>query len=366
MQHAYLSPSAADRWMACHASVGMCKKIKADDDGSAYANEGSAYANEGSKAHILAARCLIKHCDATSAGGDFPDDMREYVQQYLEYVWKLRTSGHFKMLVERRIIYSAELWGTADCILINDEELVIIDFKYGQGLIVEAHENKQMLCYAMCALREFEQVWDFKTIRFIIFQPRREHISEAFYTPEDIHIFAQQVKTALDAIKSDNPQFSPSVETCRFCKASGVCKPQAEKALSGYTAEEPNLITPEQIGIILPKLGQITSWIKSIKERALKTAINGIRIPGFKLVEGRGRSQWAHHAEAELEKHPRAEDLFERKLIGITAAKKILGGKNEIFEQLTTKSDAAPALVPEDDKRHELNGVSAALNEFYN
>ena len=48
------------------------------------------------------------------------------------------------ILIEQKLDFSCyvpEGFGTGDCIIISDDKLHIIDFKYGQGIFVEAEHN---------------------------------------------------------------------------------------------------------------------------------------------------------------------------------------------------------------------------------
>ena len=40
-------------------------------------------------------------------------------------------------------------FGTGDCIIVADDVLTVIDFKYGKGVAVEAEHNPQMMRYAL-------------------------------------------------------------------------------------------------------------------------------------------------------------------------------------------------------------------------
>lgn len=63
------------------------------------------------------------------------------------------------VLVEQRLDFSRwvqDSFGTADCIIVADAALTVIDMKYGVGCLVEAEENPQMRMYALGALHLFE------------------------------------------------------------------------------------------------------------------------------------------------------------------------------------------------------------------
>ena len=57
------------------------------------------------------------------------------------------------VLVEQKIQYERFVkggFGTADCIIIADGVLNVVDFKYGLGVEVSAIGNTQMRIYALC------------------------------------------------------------------------------------------------------------------------------------------------------------------------------------------------------------------------
>ena len=84
------------------------------------------------------------------------------------------------MLIEQRLDFSKWVekgFGTGDCVIIADDTLHIIDYKHGLGVLVQADNNPQMMCYALGALEMFDFIYDIKTVKMTIFQPRRENIS---------------------------------------------------------------------------------------------------------------------------------------------------------------------------------------------
>lgn len=46
-------------------------------------------------------------------------------------------------------------FGTADCVIIGDTDLHVIDYKYGRGVRVEVGSNEQLMIYALGAVGEF-------------------------------------------------------------------------------------------------------------------------------------------------------------------------------------------------------------------
>src|SRR5699024_4348853 len=85
-----------------------------------------------------------------------------------------------EVLVEQRLDFSRWVpngFGTGDCLIVADKVLHIIDFKYGLGILVDAENNPQMMCYALGALEIYDGIYDIESVRMTIFQPRRENIS---------------------------------------------------------------------------------------------------------------------------------------------------------------------------------------------
>ena len=109
---------------------------------------------------------------------DCTDMYAQYVMEQLS-IAKERCSDPI-VLIEQRLDFSKwvpEGFGTGDCVIVADETLTVIDFKYGVGILVNAEKNPQMMCYALGALALFDGIYDIKEITMTIFQPRREHVS---------------------------------------------------------------------------------------------------------------------------------------------------------------------------------------------
>ena len=60
------------------------------------------------------------------------------------------------------------------------------------------------------------------------------------------------------------------------------------------------------------------------------------------------------------------DKLFIKSLLGITAMEKFVGKKKftELLKELVIKPTGKPTLVPESDKRPEINSAAAAAEDF--
>ena len=180
-KHALLSASASKQWLNCPPSARLC----ADKEDRA-----SPYAKQGTDAHELCEYKVLKAIGQTLTDPienlDFYDaEMENCTEEYCNYVIEQFENSKSLckdpvILVEQRLDFSKwvpEGFGTGDCSIVADDVLHIIDFKYGLGVLVEAENNPQMMCYALGALDVYDGIYDIKTVKMTIFQPRRDNIS---------------------------------------------------------------------------------------------------------------------------------------------------------------------------------------------
>lgn len=70
-------------------------------------------------------------------------DMAEHVQTYIDHVRDLVDSTGGTLLIEERlpidnITGEADAYGTSDVVILTDEEIIVVDLKYGLGEKVDA------------------------------------------------------------------------------------------------------------------------------------------------------------------------------------------------------------------------------------
>ena len=133
--------------------------------------------------------------------------------------------------------------------------------------------------------------------------------------------------------------------------------------MARYDFEVPSELTNEEIAAILPRIDELIAWGGDVKEHALQQAISGTHYPGFKVVAGRSVTKYTNDDTVAAAVTAAGEDPYERKLLGITAMKALLGKKrfDDILGGLTYKPPGKPTLVPESDKRPALD---TAKNDF--
>lgn len=385
--HAILSPSSADRWMTCPASVALSAGIE---------DTGSDAAREGTVAHFLAEQCLVgkrdakdylgvevvhwrdeagEHTQFTTLLVNAPADafrftvdarMVEGVQVYLDYVRALveATGGELHVEVELPIDHltgEEGATGTSDVVVLAGKELIVVDLKYGHREI-EAIGNRQMRFYGSGALRKYRLVEDFERVRVVIVQPNVSHKpSEWDFSVEELQDFEDEVRGAAAVVAlartSEFPvdYACPSEKACKYCKARpcGVY----DKVIQEVTG-----VTFEGLGEALDKLNLVSDWIKAKEEQAFNALKAGEVVEGkagpYKLVQGKkGARKWDDEAQVEAAMKAsrlKKEEMYSFSIISPAVAEKALKDKPRVWSKLQahiTQAEGGLSIAPANDKR---------------
>jgi hypothetical protein len=386
--HSSLGPSSASRWINCPASVQATADIP---------NESSVYAMEGTAAHGVAEECdrlqvRAEHfagwtirVDRSDGKQDFVCDqeMVDGVNAFLDYVDDLPGISLCEMMV-KYTDWVDDGFGTLDRAKVDGTTVHIVDFKYGKGVEVAAHDNSQLKIYAAGFFQEW--LWLFPDIENVVLhivQPRIHHFDSYATTYAKILAWmASEVAPAAKRTKASRPPFKAG-EWCRFCKIRATCMVRASYVVEAVTGEFGELedldaaidkeplqvatLSNEQIARILPKLGSVESWCKAIKAHAAAEVAAGRAVGGYKLVAGRSNRVWGGDAKA-IAAHVRMHGLDPSKLydepemISPAQAEKVYAKNKSVLKALIVKPPGKPALAPAEDPRPALDSV--ALSEF--
>ena len=243
--------------------------------------------------------------------------------------------------------------------IVADETLQVIDFKYGVGILVDAEKNPQMMCYALGALQLFEGIYDIDSVSMTIFQPRRDNVSTYTISKAELLKWADEVLAPTAQLAAKGEGEYKAGDHCQFCKVKATCRKRAEYnlELARYDFEMPSTLNDDEIEAILSKADALVSWAGDIKEYALQQAVNGKQWNDWKLVEGRSNRKYVNENAVAEAVHKAGYDPFEHKVLGITAMTRMLGKTK--FEELLSgyieKPQGKPTLVPMSDKRPAMN-----------
>lgn len=369
--HSKVGASGATRWMNCPGSV---QASLAWTLGTS-----SFYAAEGSVAHGVGESRLTGEA-VPPIGKEIVYDghvitvdqaMLDHTAEY-EAVVRRYVGNDGELEVEHKFHLKQlhpDLYGTADAVVYKpaDKHLIVIDFKYGQGVPVDP-DGPQLRYYALGAL--LERPRPVVKVTLVIHQPRcpvddktlREHELPAMELIE----WSADLVDAVKATEREDPLLRAG-EWCRWCPAAVNCPELVEDTQAGarteFEKEQP--YDPDELARSLTAIPLLEGWIKRVREFAYSEALEGRKPPGFKLVEKRATRNWQNEDEAEvaLEMLGMEEDeMFTKRLCTPPAAEKLLKAKGvdlSGFSDLVVKASSGVTLVPESDKRPEYHKATA-------
>lgn len=378
--HALLSASGAHRWMNCTPSAVL---------ESQFPDTASEAAKEGTLAHEMA-EAKLQHLFNTQDYRKakltrtlnkikkdelYQSEMDGYTDDYVAYVRK--SAMEFEkspyIAIEKRLDLTAYIpdgFGTADCVMIGERTLHIIDLKYGKGVPVSAENNEQLMIYALGALEAYKMLFAIDKVKVSIVQPRIDNTNSSEFTVKELMEFGDKVKHYADiAIKGDGEQ-SPG-DWCRFCRARQQCRARADKniELAFEIGKKPPLITNEEVGEYLRKGEDVAKCLSELQDYALAECLAGRDVDGYKAVEGRGSRTWTDMDaafEAIIEEGTNEAMLYERKPLSLAQVEKLMGKAHfeDVAGEYVIKNPGKPTLVPSTDKRQAITNKITANEAF--
>lgn len=148
-QHAILSASGSNKWIHCHPSARLEELFE---------EKPSVYAAEGTEAHSVAEQKLRNWIEGhprrkvKAATGEMDEATNFYKDYVLEvYNKEKKKSDIADLFIEVQVDLTPwipEGFGTSDAVIVSNHTLHVIDFKYGEGVKVNAPHNPQLTIYA--------------------------------------------------------------------------------------------------------------------------------------------------------------------------------------------------------------------------
>lgn len=368
-EHALLSASSAHRWLACPPSA-----VAAE----AYPPQDTEYTREGTLAHEVAeaeARYRLDN-DEPLWPKTITTEMIDCAKGYADHIQEYTRSDGSTVLLERRVDFSPWVpdgFGTCDCIILQDETMIVIDYKYGVGVPVSSVGNPQLRLYALGALNDYGVAYDVKTVEMHIYQPRANNVGVDTISVEDLLAWAEEtVKPTAQLAAKGEGEYSAG-EHCRFCPHAGKCRELMWSCKTfvethDVRAEIPTL-APWEVADVLRMETQITNWLDKVKKQALHTMQNGGEIPGYKVVAGRSSREWVDELRVQerlLAADYSKEDITKTELLSVSKMEKKLGKKKAatLLVDLIEKKAGAPTIALETDKRPAYDRLAEARKDF--
>ena len=321
----------------------------------------SVPAEEGTRLHGLSEDYLL------DKDPEISDEDWEKIGPYCEYIDGLEMENPMGTLLIEEVVNitpitgEEEAHGHADAVFITPHRVEMVDLKTG-FVQVPPERNCQLMMYGAGIAIELDLHPD-TVVRLTIHQDGEARSWDT--TAGELYDFAEAVKAYVDEAQqyltdTGAPPYAASGKNCQWCPHIIDCEAQAgmrtEIAKSDFAVPE----DPDELGRMLNMVGPLQHWIKAIEARGLEVAKAGTAPTGYKLVAGRANRKWIDGAEEKVVALL-GDAAYDQKLIGLTAADKLIG--KEGMAALTFKPEGKPTLAPEDDKRPAINDAKDDFKE---
>ena len=360
--------STAKRVMACPASVGLAAKMPPQPS--------SSYANEGTLLHEAAAALLTDDAlDITDIVGMTVNGveltaelMDEKLRPAFELLNALDPAGKMQIAVEAKVSFGDLLpgvFGSCDVLGRMGDTAYIIDWKFGDGVPVEAEENPQLLFYAAAAMRTPGLEWVFdgaKDITLVIIQP--PSVKTWGTTFDRVRLFERELLLAVKQAQSPLPPMRAG-DHCRWCPAKAICPEltgQARRALETKL----DVLDARATGQMLQLADRVEEWAAAVRAHAMQRLEQNRPVDGYKLVAKRGTRKWLDE-DAAVETLSRVisrEELYETTVLSPAAVeKKLKKIKQKLPDELVVSISSGNTLAPLDDPRPEVLRIGVSIQQ---
>jgi len=365
--------STAARVINCPGSVALVATMPPQ--------EGSSYANEGSLLHEAIAVVMDTACPAGDMLG-FEAHGLTLTQELLDS--KLRPAlallaeydpkAAMEFTVEETVDYGdlmPGVFGSSDIVGRLDGRAVILDWKFGDGVMVEAEENMQLMFYAAAAMRTPSCQWAFEgvtEVECVIIQP--PFLKTWTTTTERIAAFERQLVRAVNTSKLPAAPIAGG-DWCKWCAAKPVC-PIKTGQIDRMKRAALEGIDANKLAQYLAVADDVEDFIKSCRALAHTMLENDTPVPGYKLVAKRATRHWSNPqtALADLIGMGLTEtDVTKTELLSVAQAEKVLKKhKLELPSDMVVAVSSGSTLAVETDPRPAVvqigRQLSAALSKL--
>ena len=366
MQHSKIvGGSTAKRVINCPGSVALVDKMPPQPS--------SPYANEGTLLHDVMAKILdygdganpAEMLGATYEGAVLTQDLLDRkVIPALAALDEIDPDKDMLYAVESRVGFGdflPNVFGSTDLLGRIGRKCYVVDWKFGDGVPVDAVENDQLLFYAAAAARTEATKWAFDgvdEVELVIVQP--PHVRRWTTTMERVKQFEQELASAVKvALKGDAPLKAGS--HCRWCAAKPVC-PVMTGATDRALAAKIEAMPMDQIAHYLDQVPLLEQFIKDLQQLAHGLIEEGKPVPGYKLVNKRATRSWADADKAAAWMMAAGVEPYEEKIVTPAAAEKVLKkAKIELPADLVVAVSSGSTLVVESDPRAPVVQIGQSL-----
>ena len=379
--HSPLGASSAERWLNCPGSTALVAALGPTDD-----QDDPDYRRDGILAHELASTCLKNGTDCWEETDAFPTiapDHMAAVQTYLQYVRGLPPDDgqHY---IEQRVHlpeFHPQFYGTVDFALVQRTKGVhIVDYKHGEGVVVEVEDNPQLKYYAFGFIEAdgADIHPDDEAVTLTIVQPRvpwhPDGIIRSWNTtagelrkwaydtlrPAMVNAYSYGEMPHIDGL--DKFQIG---EWCRFCPAKLLCPAMREAAdittdpvRADDIRTDPDTLDEKEMAWYLGVWPAAKMFYKALEERADRLLLAGTAGPELKavrkVVNKLAFRVWNETAEVAVAAKLGEAAYTKPALISPAEAEKLPGGK-DLVREYAFKPDNGLTGAPIDDRRQAVD-----------
>ena len=373
MQHStVVGGSTAKRVMNCPGSVALVKL--------APPSPSSTYADKGTLLHDAISEVLLDDkMPAELIGREYEgqildqDMIDQKLQPALDLLDTLDPEWKMQYAIETRVGFGAYLpgaFGSCDVLGRLGDVAYVIDWKFGDGIAVDAEQNEQLMYYAAAAMRTPEVAWVFDgatSIECVIIQPPA--IRQWTTTPKRIGQFARALKKAVKVASLPDAKLNPG-DHCRFCPAKPTC-PAMTGAVDRALKVKLDAVDDEMLGKYAANAVLLQGWIDDLNALVQTKIEKGYKIPGWKMVAKRGTRKWVDENKAADVLNGLGINPIHRAVVSPAQAEKLLKkhmGYPNLPDGLTVSVSSGDTLAPESDPRPAVlqigQQLTAALNKL--
>jgi hypothetical protein len=347
--------STAKRVINCPGSVALVQQVPPKPS--------SSYADEGTLLHNTIAAILETGKKPEDFLGTFyngveltEDRLERKLLPALAALDEIDPEGKLEYAVEQVVGFGDALpgvFGSADLVGRIGNRGILLDWKFGDGVAVEAEENLQALFYTAAALRTPATRWAFEgveSIEVIIVQPPQ--VKRWVTSLDRVRRFEAELILAVRAAQQPDAPLSAG-DHCRWCAAKSIC-PLVNGVVARAKRENIKAVNVDRLTEALASIELLEGWIKDAKDMAAELLAAGVEVPGWKLVPKRATRQWvdeyaatgallnlgafALHELTELKSPAQVEKLLKKHKLAMP-------------EGLITAVSSGDTLAPADDPR---------------
>lgn len=364
--HSPKGASSAERWMSCSGSAALLKQLSFPE------TDEPEWTALGTAAHSLASESLLMKVDTwesvgTKIGVDFIVDknMADAVQIYLDHCRPLMEGREW--LVEKRIGEDPamrphpDFYGTVDFSAHDAEWLDVVDYKHGEGIVVEPEDNEQGMYYAYGRLFEWRQIGRRipPNVRITIVQPRAFHedgpIRTWETTAERILQWGDNVLLPrMEAAEIENDFNAGS--WCRFCPAKLFC-PLLVGLFGAAAKADPNAVhhlSDQRLGLEYEQRAAVKFYMTALEAEIFRRNNTGNIVPGTKLVWKKAHRVWRDGAEITIKTRLGQEAYTLPELKSPAEIEKVSGDAKKLVKEWAYSPKTGLTVAPDTDKRQAV------------